>query len=102
LVLCEAQLKDADIRYEKLEARNMDYAGKQNVAKQAVVQKSPVEIIFLGAGKENRIFGIPEALEKENGELFLAIVPDGEKDVMRLPLAKLSLIRRIKKSIFEN
>ena len=102
LVLCEAQLKEADIRYEKLEARHMDYAGKQNVAKQAIAQKSPLEIIFLGAGKENRIFGIPEALEKEDGGLFLAIVPDGEKDVMRLPLAKLSLIRRIKKSIFEN
>jgi hypothetical protein len=102
LVLCEAQLKTADIRYEKLEARNMDYAGKQNIAKQAVALQSPVEIIFLGAGKENRIFGIPESLEKENGELFFAIIPDGEKEVIRLPLAKLSLIRRIKKSIFEN
>jgi hypothetical protein len=102
LVLCEAQLKTADIRYEKLEARNMDYAGKQNIAKQAVALQSPVEIIFLGAGKENRIFGIPESLEKENGELYFAIVPDGKKEVLRLPLAKLSLIRRIKKSIFEN
>ena len=102
LVLCESQLKEADIRYEKLSARNMDYAGKQNVAKQAIALNSPVEIIFLGAGKENRIFGIPESLEKENGELFFAIVPDGEEEVLRLPLAKLSLIRRVKKSIFEN
>ncbi|MCL2805046.1 MAG: helicase-associated domain-containing protein [Treponema sp.] len=95
LVLCEAQLKDADIRYEKLEARLMDYAGKQNIAKQAISQKSPVEIIMLKSGDEEKIFGIPKALEKEGNELFLII------DAHRIPLAKINLLRRIKKSIFE-
>jgi len=100
LVLCEAQLKDADIRYEKLEARHMDYAGKQIIAKQAIAQQSAVEILWPG-GKEKSFFGIPKALEKEEGELFLVVVPAGNDEIMRIPLAKISLLRRIKKSIFE-
>ena len=115
LILCEAQLKDADIRYEKLEARHMDYTGKQNVAKQAISQKSPVEIVLPVKGKEKRIFGIPQSLEKEENEIILVIntmhtalaVPSPEKkddsdEIKRIPLAKISLLRRIKKSIFEN
>jgi hypothetical protein len=95
LIICETQLKDANIRFEKHEARLMDYTGKQHIAKQAISQKSPVEIVYTNKGEEKRIFGTPSALEKEGNELFLVI------DSMRLPLAKISLLRRIKKSIFE-
>jgi len=95
LVLCEAQLKDANIRYEKLEARHLDYTGKQNIAKQAISQQSPVEIVLQVKNKEQKISGIPQALEKEGNDLFLVIKN------MRIPLAKISLLRRIKKSIFE-
>jgi hypothetical protein len=102
LVLCETQLKEANLRYEKLEARLMDYAGKQNIAKQAIAQQSPVEIVRLAGGKDGeRIFGVPKALEKEGGELVLVIAPQEKEDVMRIPIGKISLLRRIKKSIFE-
>ncbi|MDR1868978.1 MAG: hypothetical protein LBQ82_03225 [Treponema sp.] len=103
LVLCEAQLKDASLRYEKLEARHMDYAGKQNIARQAIAQQSPVEIVTLSGKKTQgeRIFGVPKTLEKEGGELILVIVSSEKEDVMRIPLGKISLLRRIKKSIFE-
>jgi len=97
LVLCETQLKEADIRYEKLEARLLDYAGKQVIARQAVTQHAPLEIMW---NKENRIFGIPKALEKEGDELILVILPDSEQKELRIPLGKVSLLRRIKKSIF--
>jgi len=100
LVVCETQLKEAGLRYEKLEARNMDYAGKQNVAKQAIAQQSPVEIVR-GAGNTERIFGIPKALEKKEGDYVLVVVPAGGQDELSIPLGKISLLRRIKKSIFE-
>jgi len=100
LVLCEAQLRDAVVRFEKLEARHMDYAGKQNIAKQAITQQSPVEIVW-PAGSEESIFGIPRSLEKEEKDLILTLVPAGKEELMRIPLAKISLLRRIKKSIFE-
>lgn len=96
LILCETQLKDADVRYEKLEAKLLDYAGKQNIAKQAIAQQSPLE---LELQQDKRIFGIPKALEKENNELILVIIPD-EQEALRIPLAKIKLLRRIKKSIF--
>jgi hypothetical protein len=101
LILCESQLKEADIRYEKLEARHLDYSGKQNIAKQAIAQHSPVEIVTGSAEKRKSIMGIPESLEKENDELVLVINSADEDELMRIPLAKISLLRRIKKSIFE-
>jgi hypothetical protein len=101
LVLCESQLKHANLRYEKLEARHMDYAGKQNIAKQAIMQQSPVEIKWLAGGKEGeRIFGTPKSLEKENGGLTLVLI-DANGQAVRVPLGKISFLRRIKKSIFE-
>ena len=102
LILCEAQLKEANIRYEKLEARHMDYAGKQNIAKQAISQSSPVEVKWPGAGKEKCIYGMPIALDKEESGLVLVVDSAEKNEKIRIPLAKISLLRRIKKSIFES
>ena len=108
IILCEAQLINADIRFEKLEAKLMDYAGKQNIAKQAITQQSPLEIVWLGAKKAGftegeKIIGIPKALEKANGELKLVVEVTTKESVqvVHIPIAKISLLRRIKKSIFE-
>jgi len=98
LILCESQLKEANIRYEKLEARHMDYTGKQNIAKQAVAQNSLVEVVWQN-GKQ--IFGMASALEKKESGLVLIVIPIGEDEELQIPLAKISLLRRIKKSIFE-
>ncbi|MDR2730918.1 MAG: hypothetical protein LBB81_08475 [Treponema sp.] len=102
LILCEDQLKDADIRYEKLEARFLDYAGKQNIARQAITQKTPVELVCISGKNEERIFGIPKALKKKDNELILEIETGEKEDTVHIPLGKISLLRRIKKSIFEN
>ena len=106
LVLCESQLKDAVVRYEKLEARGLDYVGKAHIAKQAITMQAPVEVICPGRQKQEHVFGIPKALEKADGESILVIDPLGEEDTgtpgtLRIPLGKISLLRRIKKSIFE-
>jgi hypothetical protein len=104
LILCEAQLRDASVRYEKLEARGLDYVGKMNIAKQAIALQAPVELVWPDKNrrnKEERVFGIPKALEKEKNESVLIIEPYGAENVMRIPLGKISLLRRIKKSIFE-
>jgi len=102
LVLCESQLKEAVVRYEKLEARGMDYVGKAHIAKQAIAMQSPVEVIWPGKQKQERVFGIPKALEKLGSDSVLVIDSLGEEgDTVRVPLGKISLLRRIKKSIFE-
>ncbi|MCL2762312.1 MAG: helicase-associated domain-containing protein [Treponema sp.] len=110
LVLCESQLKDALVRYEKLEARGLDYVGKAMIAKQAVSMQAPVEIMCSG---RECLFGIPKALEKADGESILVIdLLDGGNahientprisNMRRIPLGKISVLRRIKKSIFEH
>jgi hypothetical protein len=105
LIVSESQMAGGAVRYEKLEARNLDYVGKTMVAKQAIALKSPIEVVWT-AGGENRVLGIPEALEKSGGETILVFkpVPKGNEtaapEPIRLPLGKISLIRRIKQSIF--
>jgi hypothetical protein len=107
MILSEAQLKDAVIRYEKLEARGLDYAGKTLIVKQAIAMQSPVEVVLPGK-KQERVFGIPKTLEKTGSEsvLFLELLEGNDTghvpgDVVRIPLGKISMLRRIKKSIFE-
>jgi hypothetical protein len=111
LVLSEAQLEGASIKYEKLEARGLDYVGKAAIAKQAIASGSLLEVFWPGLeGGTNRTTGIPSALEKKDGESVLILKSlagqlqgageSGEKEV-RLLLGKISLMRRIKQSIFE-
>jgi hypothetical protein len=101
LVLCESQLKDAVVRYEKLEARGMDYVGKALIAKQAISLQTPVEVIWPGRNGQERVFGIPKALDKTDSESILIIDPLNGDDFVRVPLGKISVLRRRRKSIFE-
>jgi hypothetical protein len=104
LVLSEAQLEGTSIRYEKLEARGLDYVGKAAIAKQAIVSGSLLEVSWPEpGGGTNRVTGIPLALEKKDGESVLVLKSPGEtgeKEISVL-LAKIPLMRRIKQSIFE-
>jgi hypothetical protein len=101
LILSESQLVGVSVRYEKLEARGLDYVGKTSIAKQAIAAKLHIEIMWADQdGEVNRVIGIPEALEKSEGETILVLTPIPTGDIIRLPLGKISLLRRIKQSIF--
>jgi hypothetical protein len=112
LVLSESQLSSASVRGEKLEARGLDYVGKTSIAKQALNTHSLVEVLWSAADREQRIAGVPLALEKSGGESILVIedsrdqedaspAPRAPGNTIRIPVGKISLLRRIKKSIFE-
>jgi len=132
LVLSEAQLGGTSIRFEKLEARFLDYPGKSVIAKQAIEAGSMVEVSWPGSGGvTNQVLGIAQALEKKEEDSILVIKPvtgrepriadpavdprseadsvnhgspprqsTAFKETIRIPLGKISLIRRIKQSIF--
>jgi hypothetical protein len=101
LILNESQLTAGAVRSERMEARNLDFMGKTIVAKQAIALKSPVEILWVAPeGEPGRFMGIPGALEKSGGEIILLLKTIPEGNNVRLPLGKISLIRRIKQSIF--
>jgi len=98
IVVSESQLKDPSLRCEKLEARSLDYVGKTGIVRQAIVSGSLLEINCLNGEK---ILGLPESLDKKGGEMILSIQPREGGETVKLALGKISLIRRIKQSIFE-
>jgi hypothetical protein len=101
LILNESQLAGGAVRSEKMEARNLDYVGKTMVAKQAIALKSLVEVLCVSPeGESSRLMGIPGALEKWGSETILSLKTIPEGNDIRLPLGKISLLRRIKQSIF--
>jgi hypothetical protein len=110
LILSESQLIGSSVRYEKLEAQGLDYVGKTTIAKQAIASKSLIEVFWPGQdGTVSQSLGIPDALEKQGRETFLVLhpIPQGNTaseefipPAIRLPLGKISLLRRIKQSIF--
>jgi hypothetical protein len=105
LVLNETQLESTSLRYEKLEARGLDYTGKAAIAKQAIETGSLLEITWPGRdGEPNRTVGIPQTIEKKEGENVLVLKASGNSEngarVFKIPLGKISLLRRIKQSIF--
>ena len=99
LVLSESQLEKSTVRYEKLEARGLDFAGKNSIAKSAVDNASLVEVFWPGSGGvNNTCIGLAQALEKKGSESILVINDAGS--LMSVPLSKISFLRRIKQSIF--
>jgi hypothetical protein len=101
VVVSEAQLKAVSLRYEKLEARSLDYVGKTGIAKQAIASASLLEVHWTAAASaEQKLLGVPESLEKKGGEMMLVIKPREGGESIRIALGKISLLRRIKQSIF--
>jgi hypothetical protein len=85
--------------YEKIEAHGLDYAGKCLIAKHAYSTQSLVEIVWNAASGEERITGIIARIGKyKSGEILHILNREQEQ---RIPLGKVSTIRRIKQSIFE-
>jgi hypothetical protein len=128
LVLTESQLSADSMRAEKLEARGLDYVGKASIARQAISTHSLLEVVWSSPeeGREQQIMALPLALEKSGGESILVMEdPRGAGDgqpssrgpgnaarisgntirisgnTIRISLGKISLLRRIKKSVFE-
>ena len=106
IVLSEAQLEAKSLRYEKLEARGLDFAGKALIAKQAIDAGSLVEVSWPGSnGELNQIVGIPQSLEKKDGDSIFVFrtgeTSENSTRVLQIPLRKISLLRRIKQSLFK-
>ncbi|MCL2602451.1 MAG: helicase-associated domain-containing protein, partial [Treponema sp.] len=127
LILSEAQLDGVSLRYEKLEARGLDYAGKAAIAKQAIESGFTLDVSWPAPGGAIRhVTSVPLALEKKGGESILVLKAQSaaretapndarkstseERDAsshemppeepIRVPLGKIILLRRIKQSIF--
>jgi hypothetical protein len=114
LVLTESQLCADSVRTEKLEARGLDFVGKTSIARQAISARLLLELVWSSPEEgEQRILAFPLSLEKSGGESILVVeesqaggdtasrAAEDRPPKLRIPLGKISLLRRVKKSIFE-
>jgi hypothetical protein len=100
MIVSAAQLTPSNFRFEKREARALDYAGKTVIARQALASGSLLEVIWPSCGPSG-VVGRAEGLEKKGGESVLVFRPrDSSAETLRIPLGKISLMRLIKQSIF--
>jgi hypothetical protein len=112
LVVSPRQLNGAFLRYEKREARGLDYAGKLALVKQALLSNETLEIVFQDSdGSEKCVTLAPVMLGKEADDTFLsAMPPDGagasgnmtDQACIKIAMGKIRVVRRIKRSIFSN
>lgn len=105
LILTDEQMDASSVKFEKLEARGLDYVGKYNIAKQAISSGALLEVAWSDdQGNVRKIVGIPSSINKVNGEAILVIHSEKNKnnqdDTIRITLGRISLLRRIKQSIF--
>jgi hypothetical protein len=78
--------------------------GKFNLAKLVLSTGGFLEMSWRSEGEEKKALGIPQGLEKQGGESILVLKPLAspalEQPLLRVPLGKISLLKRIKQSIF--
>jgi hypothetical protein len=105
LILSDEQMDGSSVKYEKLEARGLDYVGKHNIAKQAIASGALLEVVWSDEqGIVQRIFDVPCNIDKVNGEAVLVMHTEknesNQDGLIRIALGRISLLRRIKQSIF--
>ena len=106
VILSENQLEKAVIKFRKLEARGLDFAGKTAITKHAIAEDAELEIHWPGPDGNRVVYGTPLSLDKKEGEGVLLLKESSEDtiqdsgDTLRIPLGKISFLRLIKQSIF--
>jgi hypothetical protein len=103
IIVSQQQLELSFIAEEKLEARGLDYSGKNNIAKQALEAEDMLEIQMNGSTE--RLLVRPVSIEKRGTGGFLTIkllnnTKTDAQETITVDLGKLSSLRRIKNSIF--
>ena len=98
LILFDRQLRPDALRTERTEARGLDYTGKVNVVERAIRgHDSLIETIERNAdGTPDRKLIEPIELERKGTELFVVGEELPGRNAVRLPVRKLSLVRRIR------
>ena len=98
LILSADQLRADSLRTERTEARGLDYAGKVNIVERAIRgEDSLLEVIERTAdGSPDRRLIEPQELDRSGTELFLVGDQLPGRETVRVPIRKLSLVRRIR------
>ncbi len=101
LILWPDQLSGATLKQERTEAKGLDYSGKVRIIEQTINVGGYLEVIErMADGAPRRSLVEPGGLRKEDRELILigSELPDHKK--VELPVSKLSLVRRLRATLF--
>ncbi len=99
LILSEAQLKNASIRTEILEADGMDFSGKVHLIEAAVKDEDMMEIRMPSAdGKGNffTILGKPLSISRQPGEAVMRFQIEPTKSIENLLVSRITHLRRLR------
>ena len=97
MIVNESQLQESSIRFDRVEAFAMDYAGKLYVIECAMQNGSLLEIDM--NGERCAIVGEPVRLEKNHGEAVLTICPDDSGVSVDISVAAASRVKRVREKI---
>lgn len=95
LILSETQLDSENIRYEKNEARGIDYNGKLRLCEQ-VVRNGGYYLEILLAGEKQGIMLEPRGLRKTEGDYILTGSVVGTGEDTEIYIRKIGIVRRIR------
>lgn len=99
LILSEAQLKNASIRTEILEADGMDFSGKVHLIEAAVKEEDLMEIRMPdadGKGGFFTILGKPLSISKQPGEAVMRFQIEPTKNIENLLVSRITHLRRLR------
>ena len=99
LILSTAQLKNASIRTEILEADGMDFSGKVHLIEAAVKDEDMMEIRLPspdGNGSFFTIIGKPLSISRQPGEAVMRFQIEPTKDIENLLVSRITHLRRLR------
>ena len=99
LILSMAQLKNASIRTEILEADGMDFSGKVHLIEAAVKDEDMMEIKLPsadGSGGFITIVGKPLSISRQPGEAVMRFQIEPTKDIENLLVSRITHLRRLR------
>ena len=99
LILSEAQLKNASIRTEILEADGMDFSGKVHLIEAAVKEEDLMELQLPAADGKGDFFtmvGKPLSISRQPGEAVMRFQIEPTKDIENLLVSRITHLRRLR------
>ena len=100
LIISSSQLDEACMKYERILADGMDFAGKARIIDAARNQGEKIEIRIIGA--QNSSVGIPVEIHRKANDVLVAIEFSDTKRREVFNIARISYVRRISPKIFSN
>lgn len=99
LILTEAQLNNASIRTEILEADGMDFSGKVHLIDAAIKEEDMMELQFPDAVEKDKFFtlvGHPLGISKQPGEAVLRFQVEPTKEIQNFLVSRITHLRRLR------